>query len=143
MPAPWPGPGPGGTSGVGDPPQRESPVPARWGGNEWTTAMSAAFRTDCSCWVEIRDGAVGQGNRLALSGAGGQNQLVRDEVKLQREHAPLVRDAAGGEAAGRDVERDVPGVVDPGSVTQADFCQPSASRGGWWPGCFGCRGSGG
>jgi len=53
--------------------------------------------------------------------AGGDDELVVDEVERQGERLVLPRHRSSGEAARRDVQRDVPPVIEPRRLGQADL----------------------
>ena len=71
--------------------------------------------------VEAGYGTRGEREGFQDAVAGFEDELVVEEVETKLEGVVAVGDAGGSEAAGGDVERDVPPVVDDRCERQADF----------------------
>src|ERR1700743_2977846 len=68
--------------------------------------------------VEARDRMTGQRELPRLAVAGGNSQLVIDEIELDLEGSRTARNWRGRESPGRDIKRDVPRMVLPGRERQ-------------------------
>ncbi len=77
--------------------------------------------------VKRGDGARDQRQRPGGSLASANGENVLDEVKGDFKGAPLIGDGGGGQPARRDVEGDMPPVVEKDSLCQA-FWEPIWSR---------------
>ena len=71
--------------------------------------------------IEIGNAARAQRERANLAGARPAEKAMVEEVELDLEQLAADRDGRGGEAAGADIERHLPAVVDPGRQGKADL----------------------
>lgn len=71
--------------------------------------------------VEARDRLTGQRESPLGAVAGRDAERVIDEIEVDLERAVAVGDRRGRQPARRDVERDVPGVIEPGRLRQPDL----------------------
>ena len=89
--------------------------------------------------VKVRDRAGRERNGFDLAIVGLQHQLVVEEIEPQLKGEVRVRNRSGREAAGRNIERNVPPVVQPGGKREpnlADDLRPPVERGvSVLPGC--------
>ena len=97
--------------------------------------------------VEVGDSLRSQRECAARAVTHVDDELLRDEVELDFEGAIAVWNGRGCQSAGRDIQRHVPAVIQPGSLGQADLaddlgpqlqrclCVAPGGIGKLWPDC--------
>src|SRR3984893_4505759 len=81
--------------------------------------------------IDAGDRARLQRHRFRRTGAGLDQELVVDEVEIDLKYARVIADWRSGKPSRRKVERNVPGVIDPGRLDEpylADDLRPHVER---------------